>query len=105
MVKKVGGTSKGPGSTSPIEKAQPVQSSGVESVQSVGKAQQKEGAARIRRPTRPMTAAEREHLFQLIQEEADKMFGGPNGLPESKRKVVEGAVRMTVDAAISDDEE
>ena len=51
-----------------------------------------------------MTPQEREHLFSLINEEADKLFG-PDGLPESQRETVEGAVRMAVDAAIIDEDE
>ena len=60
-------------------------------------------SSRVRRPTRPMTAEERNHLFRLIHEEADKMFGS-NGLPESQRETLEGAVRMTIDATGEEEE-
>lgn len=106
MVKKISGGSR----PSHLVGTRPVESKQATEAAKVGGAQQVKGtvrqgeASRVRRPTRPMTAAEREHLFRLIHEEADKMFG-PNGLPESQRDTLEGAVRMTVDAAVVEDEE
>ena len=54
-----------------------------------------------RRPTRTMTLAEREELFRMINEEADKMFGEA-GIPEAKRELVETAVKMAVDSGLLD---
>lgn len=68
--------------------------SGVGGVQGVSK----------RRPTRVMSFAEREQLFSMIQEEADKMFANAN-LSEEQRKVVTDAVKMAVDAGIVGDED
>lgn len=105
MVKKVGGK-KPPGSGGPskVEGTKAVESG--KEVQDVGSVQapaEQAKASRARKATRPMTSAERDHLFQLIQEEASKMFG-PNGLPESQRATVEDAVRKTIDASIIDEE-
>ncbi|MCB0358046.1 MAG: hypothetical protein KDD44_00365 [Bdellovibrionales bacterium] len=105
MVKKVTGNKPpGGGPTEKIERSRPVGTAKVGDVSGVEAPQKQSSAARVRRPTRPMTAAERERLFQLIHEEAGKMFG-PNGLPESQRTTVEDAVRKTVDASIVSDEE
>ncbi len=105
MVKKVE-TSKTPGPVKPrpVESGSAVRPTEAPDVGAVGSIGQRAPASRVRRPTRPMTSAEREHLFRLIHEEADRMFG-PNGLPESQRRTLEGAVRITVDASITDEEE
>jgi hypothetical protein len=61
-------------------------------------------AAGIRRPTRPMSAAERDHLLKLLHEEADKMFGA-DGLPKEKKEKVEKAVQMAISSGLVDEEE
>jgi hypothetical protein len=100
MVKKVGGP-KPPviGGSAPIQPAKIEGTHKVQTVQQVESTAAKTGVARARRPTRPMTAEEREHLFKLLNEEADKLFG-KDGLPESKRAEVEGAVKMALDASV-----
>lgn len=55
-----------------------------------------------RRPTRTMTVAEREKLFGMIQEEAEKLFKD-SGLPAAQREVIENAVKIAVDSALVDD--
>lgn len=55
-----------------------------------------------RRPTRTMTTAEREKLFSIISEEADKMFGKDKVDPK-KREIIESAVKMAVDAGLLDE--
>lgn len=57
-----------------------------------------------RRATRVMTMAEREELFKMVTEEAERMFP-PGTLPPEKREVIEGAVRMAIDAAIDESPE
>jgi len=104
MVKKVTGKGGKTSSTSGVQGPKSVQTTGVKDVEGAKATEKKQAASRVRRPTRPMTADEREHLFKLIHEEADKLFG-PNGLPESQRNQVENAVRMTIDASISEEEE
>ena len=102
MVKKIDG--KGGRLTGPVESTRPVSTEKVGTTKGVGATKEGSRAKRARRPTRPMTAAEREHLFNLIHEEADKMFG-PNGLPESQRHTVESAVKMAIDASIVEEED
>lgn len=62
------------------------------------------GAGKIgkRGATRIMSAAEREELLRMIDQEAEKMFG--NALPSEKRKAVVQAVKMAVDSGISAEE-
>jgi len=62
------------------------------------------GTVNRRRPTRTMTLAEREQLFQMINEEAEKLFGEGEMSP-AQRNVVKNAVRMAVDAGLVDADE
>ncbi|MCB0345635.1 MAG: hypothetical protein KDD66_10995 [Bdellovibrionales bacterium] len=105
MVKKISGN-KPPASasTGKVESTKAVQTGKVSDVSDVRGAEKQAKSSRVRRPTRPMTAEEREHLFKLIHEEADKMFGA-NGLPQSQRATVENAVKQTVDASIVEDDD
>lgn len=59
------------------------------------------GGISKRNPTRVMSAAERDQIFQMINEEAEKLFAN---MPEEKRKVVTEAVKMAVDSGIIDEE-
>ena len=56
------------------------------------------------RGTRVMTPAERTAFFQLIEEEADKLFAG-TGMSEEKKTVLKDAVKMAVDAGSIDEDE
>ena len=64
-----------------------------------------EGTGRVgrimgrRRPTRTMTMEEREQLFRIINEEADKMFQS-GGIPSEHREIVKDAVKMAVDSGL-----
>lgn len=83
------------GAISEVEKAKktaPV--AGVRGLGALGKA----------RATRIMSSAEREAIFHLIHEEADRLFG-KGGMSARQREVVETAVKMAVDAAIIEDED
>lgn len=53
--------------------------------------------------TREMTAAEREHLLAMVNEEAEKIFG-KSGIPAEQREIIESAVKQTIEAAIIEDE-
>jgi len=105
MTKKIAPTrSTATAETKPVESSKAVGTTKVGDVSDVQAPVQKAPSSRTRRPTRPMTASEREHLFKLIHEEADKMFGA-NDLPESQRHTVEEAVRKTIDASIVDEDD
>ena len=102
MVKKIDSTSRPPvGQSAPVEAGKAVATAKVGSVGQVAPTQAQAPASGIRRPTRAMSAAEREHLLRLLHEEADKMFGD-SGLPQEKREKVEKAVQMAIDSSILD---
>ena len=94
---------KGTDSSKNIEKA-----TGISEVDSVKKADSVSGAHQVgrvnkRRTTKLITASEREALFNMIDEEAEKLFG-KSALSEEHKKVVQKAVKMAVDAATIDDD-
>ncbi len=54
--------------------------------------------------TRVMSLAEREELLRLVSEEAERMF--PKGtLPQDKREIIEGAVKMALDSALVEEKD
>ena len=78
----------------------------VENVDKVKAAQNIKGVGSVggvsgRRATAVMSAAEREKLFAMINEEADRLF---QNMPEEKKKLVSEAVKMAVDASIPEEE-
>jgi len=99
---KIGGI-KSTGGAKNIEKAGRVSDVGeVEKASAVGGVK---GARSVqRKATGVMTKAERDSLFQMIDEEADKLFG-EDGLPKKQQEVVQKAVKMAVDASIIDEDE
>ena len=100
--KKVGGVdpTKGPDSiskTTGVSGVDPVKpTTGVSGTTGVG-------GVRARKATRMMSLDEREELFKMVSEEAEKLFP-PGTLPKHKREVIEGAVKMAIDASIAEDE-
>ena len=100
---KIGGVRR-TGTSQGIEKT--------EGVSEVSKTQKAKGVGKVKgstasgsdRSTRVMTMAERQALFNMIEEEADKLFG-KSGLSSEQKQVVQEAVKMAVDAAIVDDED
>lgn len=79
-----------------------------ESVGQVDRTKQVSGVGGIdaggRGATRVMTAAEREQLLAMVNEEAEKIFG-KSGIPDEQRQIIESAVKQTIEAAIIDDED
>lgn len=105
MVRKIQGNK--PAQTSgatPVQPTKTVESAKVGGVEQVKGTEKHAPTSGVRRTTRTLTAEEQEQLFQLIDEEADKMFGS-EGLPEAKKKTVAGAVKMAIEASMSDEEE
>lgn len=101
--KKIGGV-QSTTSTSAVEGTEVVGGvAGVKATSGVGGVEGA-GAVNRRRPTRTMSLAEREQLFQMINEEADKLFG-EGGMSPTQRNVVKNAVRMAVDAGLVETEE
>lgn len=108
MVKKVSGSipTRPTGSTSGVKENQKVEGTQVENVQKVGSVQAQGRVEKIRRQTRPMTPEERDHLMQLVDEEALKLFGDGK-MPESRRESLTRGVKLTLAAGlieIDDDE-
>jgi len=72
-----------------------VKVSSVDSVDSV------KSAGRIRQATRPMSAAEKEAIFKLIDEEAERL----NNLSESRKMLVVKSVKMALEAGEVDEDD
>ena len=108
MVDKIGGKKlggvKGATETPGIDSAKAIGNVGaVRATSGVGGVKGT-GAIGKRRGTRIMTMEERQQLLNMVNEEAEKIFGS-GLLPESKKDVVTQAVRMAVDASIAGPEE
>jgi hypothetical protein len=98
------GAVKGTGSTTNVQGADSVGSvSGIKPTSAVGGVKGA-GAIGKRRATRIMSPAEREAIFRMISEEADKLFEG-SPMSEEKKEVLKSAVKMAVDAGIVTDEQ
>ncbi len=83
-----------------VEQTEGVSSVGeVRATKEVGKVKGVGALTAQRRATRVMTKEERDHLFQMINEEADKMIES-GAIPASQKDVVKSAVLMAVDASI-----
>ena len=109
MVKRVSGSipTKPTGGASGVKSSQEVKGgAAVDNVQKVGAVQSQSRVDKVRRQTRPMTDAERAHLMQLVDDEADKLFG-EGKIPERKKESLTRGVKMTIAAGlveIDDDE-
>ena len=107
MVKKISGSTptRPTGGTGGIKETGTVQSAQIDSVGQVGKVQGQARTGRVRPQTRPMTTKEREHLMQLVDEEAHKLFGDGK-IPASKKESLTRGVKLTLAAGlVVDDEE
>lgn len=101
--KKIGGVqstteTKSIGATTGVEGV-----GGVKSISGIGGVGASSKIGR-RRTTKILSAADREHLFKMINEEAEKLFGA-SGMSSSERNVLADAVKMSIDAGIVEDEE
>jgi hypothetical protein len=57
------------------------------------------GSVGSKRGTRAISFEEREQIFKVVQEEAEKIFG-QTGMSESRKKTVTEAVKMAIDAGL-----
>ncbi len=108
MVKKIG--DKKIGRVNPADVTREVeQTHGVTDVGSVKAPGRVKGTGPLsgsgkRKATKVMTLAEREELFKMVSEEAKRIF--PQGtLPEHKRELIEGAVKMAIDSVLEENSE
>ena len=108
MTKKIGdkkvSTVKSAGELGKVQSADTVSEvKSIKGAASVGGVESVTGISK-RRPTRVMSLAERDHLFAMIQEEAEKIFAGGQ-LSDEQKKVVTSAVKMAVDSSLVEGEE
>lgn len=94
MTKKISGNRP----VSPIKTDRLSQSQSVKSIQNIERTENVSKTNRAKGATRMISAKEKQELIKMVNEEADKLFGNSN-ISESKRKKVEEAVKMTIDAA------
>ena len=115
MTDKIGGKKKITGvssatKTEAVEKAQAVAEStsvgavkGVKATTGVGQVKGAGGVGR-RGPTKIMTPQERQEFLRMVDEETEKMVKS-GMIPPSKKAIVQGAVKITVQAGWTDDAE
>lgn len=106
MVKKIGGKSPvgGTPQSSPIQSTKTVAGA---KVSSVGEVQRAEGQQRIANTqgfSGKITPEQRAQIYQMIEEEAEKMFAS-NSMPEHKKQSIKGAVRMVIDGGALPEED
>jgi hypothetical protein len=108
MTKKIGdkkvGTVQGTKQSSGVDGPDSIQNvSGIKATSSVGSIKGI-GAGGKRKTTLVISPEEREKIFKMIDEEADKMFGS-SATPADKREMVKNAVKMAVDTGLVGDDE
>ncbi len=60
------------------------------------------GGVNAARATREMTTQDREKIFKMVDEEADKLFSGSSQLSNKRKKLVQDAVKMAIDSGLLD---
>ena len=100
---KIGGIGKAK-SANQIEKTEQVDTVG--GVKKAGKVSAVKGAGATSGAAggQLLTPADREPLFKMIEEEAEKLFGKDSSIPQEQKDAIAKAVKMAVDAAIIDEE-
>ena len=99
MIKKVTGTNQTK-KTSSVESTNKVAATKVGAVSGVGKASE----VKFRSPTREITADMKKQLFQILEEEADKLLSD-EGISEKRKARVKNALKMAIEAGNVDKEE
>lgn len=89
--------------TSGIESTEAVSGvSGVKATTGVGGVKRTGGVGKASLTT-ALTTSQRDKLFSMIHEEAEKVFAA-TPLSKTKRETIETAVKMAIDASLVDDE-
>lgn len=106
MVKKISGNTPTSSATaaSGIKENQEVKAAKIDSVGKIGAVEQQSASGQVRKQTRPLTAEEREHLMQMVDEEANKLFGSKK-ISESKKEAVTKSLKYTFAAGSLEEEE
>lgn len=103
MVKKIQGGRRTSGPTA-IQSTKTVESAKVGRVDQVKAKDAATSAASPGSVGRKITPEMKEQLLQLIDEEADKMFGSDEA-PASKKATLKGAVKMAIEAGLLPEDE
>ncbi len=103
MTKKIKGRGKA-SSTTPVQAPRTIESAKVGEVDQVKGTEAQKNAKGVGQAGQKITPEMREKIMQLIDEEADKMFGGPNGLPEEKKDTLKNAVKMAINSSELEEE-
>jgi hypothetical protein len=106
MVKKIQGkkTARTSGTT-PVQATKTVESSKVGQVDQVKAGESTERTGSVGNTATPITPELREQLFQMIDEEAEKMFGDDNEAAEKRKATVKGAVKMALQSGVLPEDE
>jgi hypothetical protein len=101
MIKKVG--------SNPPSKVTETKTTGIDAVKSakvgeVSNVNQANATSKFRASTREITPELKKQLFQMIEDEAEKILAG-DGISEKRKSKVKSALRMAIDAGNVSDEE
>ena len=103
MPKKITGRGKTSGTT-PVQPTKTVESSKIGGVDQVKRTDRQQSSSAVTGSGGQISAEMREKIFQLIDEEADKMFGANSGLPDHKKETLKDAVKMAIQGGALEDE-
>jgi len=101
MVKKIGGN-RGITPTTTIETAKTRGVSGIGKVGQVGAVKESGAASGVKGIGRQISSSTKETLLRLVGEESEKLLAD---LPQRKRRVIEGAVKMALEGSGREEEE
>lgn len=101
---QIGGVSGARGAEQVRRAAEIAEVSKVQQAAGVGGVQRVGGIGGKRRPTRVMSVAEREKIFEMIDQEAERLFR-EGGVPEGQRSLVKAAVKMAIDTGLVEEPE
>ena len=104
MVDKISGDKSRKSAASSISATRSVEGAKIGGIEQVSAADQKRSVGVIGRSTRRLSPAEHQQLLSLIEEEAERLFGD-EALPDSKKETVKGAVKMAIEASMTEDSE
>ena len=106
MVKKIQGPStQSTKTTDAITKSLAIQTTKISASAKVSATTNQQGIHRTgNKINKRITQADKEHLFQLITEEADKMVD-ENIIPKKKKDTISKAVKMVIEASAESEQE
>lgn len=103
MVKKIKGPSGKTSGATRIQGAKQIESAKVGAVDQVKNSERKGTTGKVGPGSRSITPEMRDQIMQMIDEEADRMFG-KEAIPAKKKDTVKGAVKMAINASVLEEE-